>query len=402
MVIAPHPDDEALGAAGIIYREVHKGNDVRVLFITAGDGFVQDAERYYLLLHVTPEEYLHLGYERQLEAQHAMAHLGLRAQDVICLGFPDGGIDHLLLHFDETEPFKSPTTGESFVPYINIPTYKMLYTGKNLLELLGQELKAFQPDILVTPLLIDQHPDHWATSAFATLALLHCRAQGIKWAQTAQNYGYLVHWTGWPLPLGYHPDLTMEKPPGLKSHPLIAWLQEHYDEDTIEAKRRSLLAHDSQVELIKPFLQAFARRSEIFGLIHPLVLGRKIAVPKPKSDMLTKLLHREFGLISSEWKSDGRYVDVRLKSLIRPGWQIRVADFNIGKTIEFFGAQGEMEQLDSQNITIKNDSRGYNIVWAQSASQSQDYDFKLMGFVIFDADGKLIGRSGFWPWTKMA
>ncbi len=400
MIIAPHPDDEALGAGGIIYREAQKGNDVRVLFVTAGDGFVQDAERYYFLLHVTPEEYLHLGYERQLEAERAMAHLGLKSDEIVCLGFPDGGLDWLLLHFDDVKPFKSPTTGDTGVPYINIPTYKVPYTGRNLVDLLDRELRAFQPDILVTPLLVDQHPDHWATSAFATLALLQCRARGESWAKAALHYGYLVHWTGWPLPLGYHPELATEMPPALKSHPFIAWHQEYYPEGTIEAKRRSLLAHESQVELIKPFLQAFARRSEIFGQVRPLVLGKRMVVPRPKSDVLTKLFHKEYGLMHSEWESDGRWLRVFFSPIIRLGWRLRLAEFSIGETTEFLSEEGEIGHWNSPQISVRNEASGYNICWRQPISESRRDDFKLMGFVIFDTEGKLVGRSGFWPWIK--
>ncbi|HBQ96575.1 MAG: PIG-L family deacetylase [Firmicutes bacterium] len=402
MVIAPHPDDEGLGAGGMIYREAHKGDDVRVVFITAGDGFVQDAERYYLLLHVTPEEYLHLGYERQLEAQHAMEHLGLNSDDVMCLGFPDGGLDYLLLHFDEADPFKSPTTGETFVPYINIPTYKIPYTGRNLVELLCQEFRMFRPDILITPLLVDQHPDHWATSAFATLALLQCQSEGLGWAKTARHYGYLVHWTGWPLPLGYHPELMMEPPPALKSYPLIAWRHEHYREEVVEAKRQSLLTHDSQVELIKPFLQAFARRSEIFGQIRPLALGQKTIVPRPKTDVLAKILHRDFGLVHSEWESDGRYVRVSLDSAIRSSWRLRFADFSIGESIEFFAIEGEVGRMNSAGVAIRHGEQQIHICWEDPISDSRKYDYRLMGFVVFDAEGKLIARSGFWPWTMKA
>ena len=41
LVIAPHPDDETLGAGGLIERVRAKGGTVRVVLITAGDGFLE-------------------------------------------------------------------------------------------------------------------------------------------------------------------------------------------------------------------------------------------------------------------------------------------------------------------------------------------------------------------------
>src|SRR5512143_3590489 len=38
MVFAPHPDDETLGAGGLIQRVLATGGKVRVVFVTNGDG----------------------------------------------------------------------------------------------------------------------------------------------------------------------------------------------------------------------------------------------------------------------------------------------------------------------------------------------------------------------------
>ena len=45
LVIAPHPDDETLGAGGLIQRVVSAHATVRVVLVTAGDGYVE-AVRY--------------------------------------------------------------------------------------------------------------------------------------------------------------------------------------------------------------------------------------------------------------------------------------------------------------------------------------------------------------------
>ena len=37
LIIAPHPDDESIAAAGLMQRALAAGGDVRVLFVTDGD-----------------------------------------------------------------------------------------------------------------------------------------------------------------------------------------------------------------------------------------------------------------------------------------------------------------------------------------------------------------------------
>src|SRR6478609_2017631 len=45
LVISPHPDDETLGAAGLIQRVRARGGAVRVVLMTSGDGFPEGVER---------------------------------------------------------------------------------------------------------------------------------------------------------------------------------------------------------------------------------------------------------------------------------------------------------------------------------------------------------------------
>lgn len=44
MVFSPHPDDESLGAAGLIQRVLKTGGSVKVVFMTNGDGFPEAVE----------------------------------------------------------------------------------------------------------------------------------------------------------------------------------------------------------------------------------------------------------------------------------------------------------------------------------------------------------------------
>src|SRR6516162_93745 len=44
LVVAPHPDDEIIGAAGLIRRVVKAGGTVRIVYTTSGDGFPEGVE----------------------------------------------------------------------------------------------------------------------------------------------------------------------------------------------------------------------------------------------------------------------------------------------------------------------------------------------------------------------
>ncbi len=74
LVIAPHPDDDIITSAGVIYSALQRGDAVQVVFMTNGDW--AGLER---------------GLERQDEACTAQIdYLGMTETNLIFLGYPDG------------------------------------------------------------------------------------------------------------------------------------------------------------------------------------------------------------------------------------------------------------------------------------------------------------------------
>ncbi|MGQ9825213.1 MAG: PIG-L deacetylase family protein, partial [Desulfotomaculales bacterium] len=71
LVIAPHPDDETLAAAGVIARSVKQGIPVRVVAITSGDGFSKAASALTGKNPPGASDFLLLGEARQKEAGEA-------------------------------------------------------------------------------------------------------------------------------------------------------------------------------------------------------------------------------------------------------------------------------------------------------------------------------------------
>jgi LmbE family N-acetylglucosaminyl deacetylase len=83
LVIAPHPDDEAIGAWGLIVRARRRGADVRVIVVTDGAGSHRASPSW-------PRA--RLVQERQRETRAAMRRIGVPASAVTFLGLPDGGL----------------------------------------------------------------------------------------------------------------------------------------------------------------------------------------------------------------------------------------------------------------------------------------------------------------------
>ncbi|WP_285137600.1 bifunctional PIG-L family deacetylase/class I SAM-dependent methyltransferase [Microbacterium sp. lyk4-40-TSB-66] len=83
IVVAAHPDDETLGAAGILATAGVRGIPVDLVVVTDGEGSHPDSPTH------SPAT---LGLLRRREVRTAAATLGLRAEPLF-LGLPDGGTD---------------------------------------------------------------------------------------------------------------------------------------------------------------------------------------------------------------------------------------------------------------------------------------------------------------------
>ncbi|MCY0880199.1 MAG: PIG-L family deacetylase [Firmicutes bacterium] len=330
LVIAPHPDDEVLGAGGTMAKAAEAGDEVFVALLTSGDGFREDAARYYLSLDVTPAEYLHMGYERQHESRRALSTLGVPDTHIYFLGFPDGGLDALWLTHWTDPPWHSPTTERCAVPYLTAWREGKDYTGRTLVRLLMDLYREIRPTRLIMPSAYDTHPDHWGTNAFATLAWAELAREDRAWEQVTR-WGYLVHWPLWPLPLAYRPAMAAEPPVGLRALGQEPWHQEWLGPRLARKKRDSLMVFESQVELIKPYMLAFCRQSEVFAVEShwlPLEDSEGMRVQNPEIDWLTRHLVRTNPLAQAVWARTAERDAVRI-SFHRPPREDTVIEVSV-------------------------------------------------------------------------
>lgn len=172
LVIAPHPDDETLGAGGLVQRVIERGGTVRVVLVTAGDGYVEAVEEETGLLRPRPSQYIAYGERRLREARAAVRELGSGRVRLQVLGFPDGGLAVLLhAHWRRLHPERSMTTGASGPPYPEALDPRIVYDGTDLRQELERVMREADPTTVAFPHPLDRHPDHRATALFTLLAL---------------------------------------------------------------------------------------------------------------------------------------------------------------------------------------------------------------------------------------
>lgn len=267
MVFSPHPDDETLGAGGLMQRVLAAGGKVRVVIVTNGDGFPEGVEREDHISHPTATDYRKYGDERRVEALGALAKLGVSEQEVAFLGFPDGGLCPLLwkVHADP-QVYTSPFTLETCPPADEVLVPHTDYNARDLETELVREMSDFRPSLVAVTAPEDQHPDHAATYYFVKEALvdLEQRAPAIRPGVVT----YLVHFGQWPVGQGAGTGTRLNPPshyPGQRT----AWVSFALQPKEAAAKRQAILRYDTQMLVMGRYLLSFARANELFHVEAP-------------------------------------------------------------------------------------------------------------------------------------
>lgn len=91
VIIAPHPDDEVIGCAGVIQALVERGTPPHVIILTCGEGSHRGC------CDTPAEEIIAARHQLTLKAA---ATLGLPESHIHCYHYPDGGV---VLEHSETE-----------------------------------------------------------------------------------------------------------------------------------------------------------------------------------------------------------------------------------------------------------------------------------------------------------
>jgi LmbE family N-acetylglucosaminyl deacetylase len=269
LFVAPHPDDESLGGGGLLQRAFDARIPVRILFATNGDNNPWAQRFWERRWRIGLKERVRWGKRRQQEALAAIASLGGPAECVKFLNFQDQSITSLLMQGSQ----------ELFAAFAN-------------------EIRAFNPSILVIPTMLDAHPDHSALCVAITLILNSIGNSAIR------VWEYLVH----------RPQVGIRRRPGIL----------RLDPAEVERKRNAILCHETQVALSASRFMRFARTEETFYARATIGL-QSDARPILKAQLREDVLNLVISARRRERLGSEILLAFRSQGADMHGWRVRVS-----------------------------------------------------------------------------
>lgn len=279
LILAPHPDDEVIGCAGIIQKALKTGAKVRVCYLTNGDHNQIAFIIYKKRISLRQNEFIHMGKVRRKEAVNAMKLLGLDEKNLVFLGYPDFGTFAIFSRFwQSNKPFKDLLTRISSVPYKENLSFGAPYTGESILNDLKNVILDYKPNKIFVSHPADVNVDHKSLYLFLQVALQDLREE----IPQVKVYPYLIHCAGWPLPRHYHPELNLNPPKKFLNNQ-IDWMEFELTAEQLDKKRQAILCYKSQTRTSAFYLLAFCRKNELFSDFASLELNRQAVLENPEA-----------------------------------------------------------------------------------------------------------------------
>jgi LmbE family N-acetylglucosaminyl deacetylase len=211
MLIAPHPDDEALACSIILQHALQVGALIRIIYATDGDDNPWPQRMLERKWRLSAADRKRWGKLRRAEAVAALGVLGVRASDARFLALPDQGLTDLLIR-----------------------------DCRSALDRLAKIIRDWSPTHLLVPSTADTHPDHSALGVILRLAL----AQFFPNEPRMSVWSYAVHG---------------------KSRSFFGRAQKLQQSETETAtKLRAIRCHRTQIKLSRRRFLGYAARPERF------------------------------------------------------------------------------------------------------------------------------------------
>src|ERR1700730_12312594 len=209
MLIAPHPDDEALACSIVLQQAVHAGAAIRVVYATDGDDnpWPQRVLERKWRLNATDRK--RWGKLRRTEELAALRILGVHESDARFLALPDQKLTGLLLR-----------------------------DRRSILERFTAIITEWAPTHLLVPSIADTHPDHSALAVLLRLVLAGFSSN----ESNLSVWSYCVH--------GKSP-VFFERANKLRQ-----------SESEMATKRAAIRCHKTQLKLSGKRFHAYAARPE--------------------------------------------------------------------------------------------------------------------------------------------
>ena len=267
LIVAPHPDDDVIIAAGVATAALARGDTVKIIYMTNGD-----------FLGVSQ------GLIRQSEAVNGQVnYLGLTENDLMFLGYPDHDLDNIFLNFSNSTDQLDATNGTNQtygnrgLGNADYHTYRFggaaAYNRFNILVDLEDILTSLKPGHIITTAEEDHHADHSATYQLLQMAIANVMAADPSYQPIV--YKTIVHAgndRAWPLPAD--PTAYMSEPPNLTA--TTPWSERigldvprgmQNPELLSNQKHLAVISHESQ--LATGFILKFVHKDEYFWLEAP-------------------------------------------------------------------------------------------------------------------------------------
>ena len=256
LIIAPHIDDEVVSSGGLIQQAKSVGSQVKVVYMTNGDENLYSIIGEDKSLKISPQEFVSLGEQRMQEGVNATQILGLTKDDLIFLGYPDGGLSSMLNKFYDT-PHTSRGTKFDYNPYQGTYKKEQSYTGVNVFSDLEEIITNFNPNIIIVSHPRDKQPDHRATYQFLEKILTDKNFQG-------KVFTYLVHYKMYPPDQKLNMNEFLYPPEKLFSQK--GWVSFDLTQEQENKKLEAVNQNKSQLEFseVNNLIRSFVKRNEIF------------------------------------------------------------------------------------------------------------------------------------------
>ena len=252
LIVAPHIDDESIGAAGYAADALANGAEVFVVFLTAGDCNRFSARLLNHTLDPSASNYLSVGRTRIAEAAEAMQLLGVPRDHYFILGYPDRGLRAIVEAPDTV--VRSRATHERSVPYEEALSPGSPYRLDNVMHDVESILDRTRPTVVIAPVAFDNHSDHAAAAVITDRALAEMHLH-------VARLGYLVHSGRIARSLVNVPGRALRPPARMQS---FAWATYPLTSAVQQKKSSVLMTYRSQRPYVYMLRNAFVRTNELF------------------------------------------------------------------------------------------------------------------------------------------
>jgi Uncharacterized proteins, LmbE homologs len=371
IILAPHPDDEAIGAGGVIQRALSAGAKVNVICFTNGD-FNQAAFLFYEKKpEILQKQFVLLGETRRLESIKGIENLGLGKNDIKYLGYPDFGTLKIMLgYWDPLHPYRSPLSREEKVPYPESLTPNAPYCGESILNDLEKSISDFKPTKIFVSSPIDLNDDHKALYLFLQVALWDLKDT----IGSPDVFEYIVHAKNWPGLQGYYPLEKITYPVLIKGDE-ITWYDFALTDAETEKKHDAVLSYKSQLSYKPKFLVSFVRSDEIFSKFKEIDLkdsgtsDLKWQDVEFQKDSSGENINIDFDL-SYALKDKNLYIKLKLKHSI---------DEKMGINVYLLGYRKDVEFKTMPKIQVKIGFTGVNVLDKKEVISGSEIKLKYEG-----------------------